>query len=81
MPFALMNVVVVVATAATMSTTSAARAETWYTNGNLHTASVAEWNAARYRNRFATAADGAVVTPHVRPKVVMVLTFPTRTRP
>ncbi|MBN1841245.1 MAG: hypothetical protein JW883_03055 [Deltaproteobacteria bacterium] len=41
----------------------------WYENGTLHSASVAEWNAATYSNRLATAADMALSRPQIKAKV------------
>lgn len=44
-------------TSPTSRATRPVRAAKWYEGGTLHRRSVAEWNAAGYKNRFATSAD------------------------
>ncbi|MCP4259081.1 MAG: hypothetical protein GY774_16470 [Planctomycetes bacterium] len=40
-----------------LSTSVLTYADVWYEGGNLHKATIKEWNDASYRNRLATAAD------------------------
>lgn len=50
---------VVLALAAALAAAPAAAAD-WYEGGTLHDKTIAEWNAAKARDRVATAADWTV---------------------
>ncbi|MDY7001613.1 MAG: hypothetical protein SVS15_07515, partial [Thermodesulfobacteriota bacterium] len=38
----------------------------WYEGGNLHRATVEEWNNASYSNKIATSADWVVARPNIK---------------
>ena len=50
-------VVVVAILLLTLSSAAQGHQERWYTGGNLHRASAAEWNSSSHANRLATSAD------------------------